>query len=322
MTAETRLLLTPKAAVDAPIPVQSMRLDRGLVHPVGRAEFCVPGHAPVPEVGSDVTISVRQEGETRPLLSGFIAAVSQAVGTIRLTVLEPAARLMRFAPAQSFSEMTVGQIISDLCDQAGITPGRLLPGARIPHIVLRTGRTRLDHAIRLARMSGQVLSSDTDGALLSLALTIPEPSTPPKLDRAALARSDYLTENDGSDLRVVGAGAMGVSGPGASTLPLSDLSLISAGASDAPKTERIAALRALSDVALAQLALSQRHKAPQAGVIYVTPLAEGLSPGDAVMLPDATGLPIRLARLETLAITMSAEVGFLCQYRFSDLEMV
>ncbi|MFQ1701624.1 hypothetical protein ACJ5NV_13625 [Loktanella agnita] len=319
MTAKVTITLAFDGASD-PVPVRSMRLDRGLAHPVGRATLDLPRGVTAPDPGAAVSLGVVQGDTSLTLLGGTIAWRGVGLDATRISILEPAAALMQTMAAKSYANTTAGQMISDLCSIAEVQTGMILPGATIPHMVLRSDRTMLDHAMRLAHMSGLALTSDTSGALGALAINLPIPGAPPALNRAALVSEDAENSHIPPANRMVGAGALGSVGPGASTLPLADTSLISAGSADAPATTRVAAIRTLVDATQAQLAAKQRQAATISGLCLTTPLPEDLSPGDVVLLPGDNGLPIRMARLETLAVSFSAQNGLLGHYHFSDLE--
>lgn len=319
MTAKTGVIVSFGGASD-PVPVHALHLDRGLAHPVGRAVLELPRGVTAPEPGQTVTLALSHSGARIDVMTGHAAHLWAGPHGMTVSVYEHAARLMTPAADESYGATTAGQIISDLCRAAEVETGIIAPGASVPHKVLRSDQTRLDHALRLAVLSGLVLSSDTGGRLTAIALTVPVPGSPPALDRAALERSDRHATARGPDTRVIGAGAMGSKGAGATTLPLRDVGLISSGDAGAGHLRRIAAIRTLADATLAQLALAQRQAADRGGLILRTPLPEDLSPGDVVLLPDASSLPVRLARLEDLRIGFTAQSGLTARYRFSDLE--
>lgn len=305
-----------------PVPVQALRLDRDLAHPVGRAEVVLPFGVSAPDAGAEVTIAFTQGDTKTDVMTGHVAQRSDGLTSTSLTVLEPTARMMVPSPDKSYGTTTAGQVISDLCDSAGTPSETILPGATIPHLVLRSDQTMLDHAKRLAHVSGLVLCTTSSGALTTVSVSVPVPGTPPAIDRAQLQRETYQTDRPAADTRIVGAGAVGTGGPGMSTLPLADPGLMSAGPSDAAITDHRAIIRSLADATIAQLAVHARRQAANGGVTVTTPLLEDLSPGDVVLLPDANGLPIRLSRLEALHVSLTARTGLLARYSFSDVEVV
>lgn len=321
MSASVTISLAFDGASD-PVPVQSVRLDRDLAHPVGCALVVLPLGVAAPAAGNAVTMAFAQ-GETQTdVMTGAVAQRVDGLTGTTLTVLEPTSALMVPMAAKSYGATTAGQIISDLCSGADVPTATVLPGATIPHIVLRSDGTMLDHVRRLAEVSGLLVTTTTAGALNTVATTVPVPGTPPAIDRAALARDDAQAAAVATDTRVVGAGAMGSGGPGLSTLPLADPGLVTAGGGDAPHARHRAVIRTLADATMAQLAMQARRQAAQGGLTVTTPLLEDLSPGDVVLLPDANGLPIHMARLEALHVALTAQTGLLARYVFSDVEVV
>ncbi len=316
MTARTRITL---AAGGNDVPVQSMRLDRGLAHPVGRANIVLPAGVTAPDLGAAVTLTATSNGADQALMSGTVEQVQAAANGTRLTILEPIAALNTFAPDTAFSATTAGQIISGLCSDVGLATGTILPGITIPHMVLTSRMTLLDHCLRLAHLSGLALTSDTDGKILTQSLALPIPTGSFDTTKAAISLSDTTQNGDAPKARITGAGAFGSGGPGMTTLPLADPVSIQSGPSDAPMQTNAAALRILTDTLALQTAADARAKAARSGVTLKTPLPDAVSPGDVVTIPDSSGLPIRPTRIESISVSLSARAGLTARYAFSDI---
>lgn len=296
-----------------------MRLDRGLAHPVGRADIMLPAGVTAPDLGATVSLSAQSNGADQALMSGTVEQAQTTAQGTRLTILEPIAALNTFAPDAAFSATTAGQIISGFCSDFGLSTGTILPGITIPHMVLTSRMTLLDHCLRLAQLSGLALTSDTDGNILTQSLAIPVPTGSFDTTRAAISLADTALNGDAPKARITGAGAMGSGGPGMTTLPLADPSPIQSGPSDAPVQTNCAALRILTDTLALQTATDARALAARSGVTLKTPLPEAVSPGDVVTIPDASGLPIRPTRIEAISVSLSARAGLTARYAFSDI---
>lgn len=320
MTAEARVRLT-LADSGSEIPVRALSLDRVLSHPVGRAELEIPAGVTPPDAGASLGLSAEVEGTEVTLMSGEAAQVVKSASGARVTMLEPIARLNRHAPSSAWTGDTAGGVIGALCRDADVPTATILPGITIPHMVLGHWASLLDHAIRLARMSGMALVSAVDGAVSTLSLALPIPTGPIDTNRAASELGDVSLSGEPEDARVSGAGAMGSNGPGMTTLPLQDASLITSGSDDAGRQFTRAGIRMLTDAATAQLAAAQRLAAPLSGLKLTTPLPENLSPGDVVLAPDANGIPTRIVRVERLGVTLSGRTGILANYAFSDVRV-
>ena len=318
MTAEARVRLT-SAGAGSEIPVQSLSLDRVLSHPVGRAELVLPAGVTPPETGASLSLSAEVSGSEVTLMTGEVARMARSESGTRITMLEPAAKLNRHAPSSAWTGDTAGGVIGSLCRDAEVPTGVLLPGITIPHMVLGHWASLLDHAIRLARMSGMALASAVDGTLSTLNLAIPVPKGPIDTGRAASNLGEVALAGEPASARISGAGAMGSAGPGMTTLPLQDPGLVSAGGDDAGKRFGRAGIRMLTDATAAQLAANQRLAAPYAGIDLTTPLPEDLSPGDVVLAPDANGIPSRIVRVEKVGITLTGRTGITARYGFSDV---
>ncbi len=319
MSAQARITLIPDGAAE-PVPAVTARVERELVHPVGRAEVVLTSATPVPELGARVVVGIEQGEDSFDLLSGQVARIAGDQATTRITVLEPLAALNAPRVTQAYSNSTAGDIISDLCGQAEVETGLILPGNFHPNIVLRANRTALQHAIRLADLSGMALVCGTDGTLgmISLALPVPEGALP--ADRAAARLTAVETMAGSGETRVIGEGLAGSRGPSAANWPVSDTTLIEAGPADAGNVTTAAALKSLAEVTNLNLAKGQRLAARGGGLELVTPLVEDLALGSVLAITEGT-IPVpRLGRLERIAVQMSG-AGVRAIYGFSDLEV-
>ncbi len=316
MTARASIKL---AAGGNDFPVQSMRLDRGLAHPVGRAQIMLPAGATPPELGATATLTAVSNGADQALMTGLVDQIKTGPNGTHLTIFEPISALNIHAPDAAFSATTAGQIISGFCSDHGVSTATILPGITIPHMVLSSRMTLLNHCLRLAHLSGLALTSDTDGNVLTQSLALPIPTGTFDTTRAPTALQSMSSHTDAAKTRATGAGAFGTSGPGMTTLPLGDPSPIQSGPADAPTQTRTAALRILSDTLALQTASDFRSAAAHSGVSLTTPLPDAISPGDVVTIPDASGLPIRATRVESVFVTLSAHAGLTAHYAFSDV---
>lgn len=318
MTARTGITLTVDGTE---LPIRSLRLDRGLAYPVGRAQIVLPAGVEPPAVDALAFLTAQTGGSTYRLMTGSLQQVTNRAAGAHLTLLEPLAALHTTQADTAYSATTAGQIITDLCTAASVPTGTILPGLTIPHMVLGSGMTLLSHCLRLAHLSGLALTSDANGLVSTAALALPVPTGAFDTLRAAKELADVSYPASQAQARVTGAGAFGASGPGMTTLPLADPASIQSGPAEAAIQTRAAALRILSDTLVLQTVTDQRTSALSGGVSLCTPLPVAASPGDVVTIPDANGLPLRLTRIESLSLTLSATAGLSAQYAFSDVKV-
>lgn len=317
MTAKTGITLTVDGTE---LPIRSLRLDRGLAFPVGRAQIVLPAGVEPPGVDALAFLTAQTGGSSFRLMTGSLQQVAHRAAGAHLTLLEPLAALNITQADTAYSATTAGQIITDLCASASVPVGTILPGLTIPHMVLGSGMTLLSHCLRLAHLSGLALTCDANGLVSTAALAVPVPTGSFDTMRAAQDLADVSYPASEAKARVTGAGAFGASGPGMTTLPLADPAPIQSGPAEAAIQTRAAALRILSDTLVLQTATDQRRAALSGGVNLRTPLPVAASPGDVVTIPDANGLPLRLTRIESLSLTLSATAGLSAQYAFSDVK--
>lgn len=320
MAARARITLTPDGAAE-PLPAVSARVDRGLAWPVGRAEFVLPKAVEAPAPGTRAEVSVQQGEDEFVVLTGQVARVTSDRGESHVTILEALYLLNELRVTKAYSNSTTGDVIADLCADAGVDTGAILPGNFLTNIVLRAEATALAHAMRLAGISGMALVSGTDGTLGTANLSIPVPEGAVQADRAATALRQMQATLGESAARVIGEGMTGARGPQAANLPVTDTALIEAGNADAGHVTKSAAIKSLAEVTNLQLARDQRLSARSGGLELVTPMPEDLALGAVVAITEGA-IPVpRMGRVERIALAMVPLGGVQATYGFSDLEV-
>lgn len=253
---QPRLILSP--AGGGALPISALRLDRSLAWPVGVAEAELSALVTSPDPGATVTVEASTTGSPVRLLSGIVRLREPGPRVTRLLIEEPTGAFARLRLDKAHRSATAGQVIQSLCSEAGVTPGTIEPGARLPALALGVERAALDHILRLCTASGLLARTDSAGKFHA-ATPLPAPAG---LITAPAAILDWTVAQapdvEPTEVTISGDGAMGRKGPGAENWVLQDLSSITSGSGGTRLL--LSELKAAADVAKAQQVAQMRQR--------------------------------------------------------------
>ncbi len=161
--------------------VVRLRLRRGLLPIVDRLQVDLPAGVKLEAAPGDPASLTLDGGEGEELVfTGTVGALGQDFSGVHVTCVGGAALLARYRPALALEQVTVGDVVSRLCDQAGISVGAVEAGPTLGLYAACGQSTALDEIPRLARHLGAEVAFDGDG---KLQLYTPD-GTPPVPDLA------------------------------------------------------------------------------------------------------------------------------------------
>lgn len=119
--------------------------------------------------GDALTIALGYEDAgMEQLFAGTVSSITMTVhGHTQVTAGNGGEALARMRINQSFVDMSVGDIISDLAGRAGVQIAAVVDGPDLPLYVADDRAHLLDHIVTLARFAGADVTFDADGALIS-----------------------------------------------------------------------------------------------------------------------------------------------------------
>jgi len=120
--------------------------------------------------GDEASAELGFDGETETVFTGSVVEVAATLVGVRVLALGRMDRLLRLRLARSYEERSVGAIVRDLADAAGVDVGQADEGPTLPRFAL-DGRLNAGRQLRaLADRLGFELYTDRDGRLMFRAL--------------------------------------------------------------------------------------------------------------------------------------------------------
>jgi phage protein D len=113
-----------------------------------------------------IELGYADDGGTTQVMAGRVAAVEPNLTTVRVVGHNAAATLLRTFVEQTYESKTVGAIVRDLADKAGVDVATADDGATFPAYVVDGRRSVYYHMRDLADLCGFDLYVDADGKLV------------------------------------------------------------------------------------------------------------------------------------------------------------
>ncbi|UCD79865.1 MAG: hypothetical protein JSW26_00070 [Desulfobacterales bacterium] len=137
---------------------------------------CAP-HSPLVDVsvGDDFTIGLGYEDdESATVLSGKVSAIDYNPRMVAIEVEAATSALARFYHAGSYVQQTIGDIVSDLAGQAGVSTGTIEAAQSLAAYHVDERRAVWSHIVELSSIGDLSLTTSAEGAL-----EMREPKTSP-----------------------------------------------------------------------------------------------------------------------------------------------
>ncbi len=269
--------------------VQSLRLRRGLLPIVDRLDVRLPAGVQLDaSPGDDVSLDLDGGDGKTTVFTGKLSSLARSLAGPRLTAHHGALLLGRYRPSVTLEQVTIGDVIKQLCGDVSVDTGDIEDGPTLALYVADGRSTALDEVSRLARLAGCDASFDSDGKVGVFARGSNGPGGQVALKygrELSAVVSEHLLPDD-SSRTVVGDGA---GGPDSSLRRWPIVDFFSGGADDpGPSALRRAApeLRTVSDARAAGQAWSGRAADLEKTVRMRAWLLPALMPGTSVQLQE------------------------------------
>lgn len=299
-----------------PLALAALRLRRSLAWPVGQAEVILSPSVEPPEAGAALRISGASDGaQARPLFTGRLLRRQVGLSGSRLLIEEATGPLARLHLDRAVQSSTAAKLIGELCQEAGVQAVTEPPGATLPSYALHRGASAMDQILRLARMSGQLVRTDTEGRL-HVATPLPAPAGTLRREEAVLEYQAAGDPDDPPGARLTGDGAMGAKGPGAENWLLQSLDSVAAGDGDQPL--HLPGLKTSADATRAAAALGSVEKERRAHrrlVLAGTPPADL---GEVILLTGFGPSP-EPARLVGITLVWDGQSGLVSRLELNGI---
>ena len=116
-------------------------------------------------VGDDFTIGLGYEDDAATVLSGTVSAIDYNPRLVAIEVEAATCALARFYHAGSYVEQTIGDIVSDLVSQAGVSTGTIDASQSLAAYHVDERRAVWSHIVDLANLGDLSLTTSAEGAL-------------------------------------------------------------------------------------------------------------------------------------------------------------
>ena len=120
--------------------------------------------------GDDAGAELGFDGSTEKVFTGRVVEVAPTLTGVRVLALGRMDALLRLRVARSWEDRSVGAIVRDLADAAGVDVGRVDDGPTLPRFVVDAQSNAAAHVRALAERLGFELYTDRSGKLMFRAL--------------------------------------------------------------------------------------------------------------------------------------------------------
>lgn len=266
--------------------VEALVVRRGVLPIVDRLDVAMPRGVRVDATpGDDVALSLDAGEGPADVFSGTVASVRRGPRSTTIVAKAVSHLLARSRPSLSLEQVTVGDVIGQLCTDIGVDIAEIDDGPTMARYVTIARSTALDEVVRLAGLVGATASVTASGAVRASA-------APPSEVRLTYGREvldvTASAPADSTSTFVVGGDGAGEPGAPNGLWPTDDFW---AGGAAAPGPEsrwRIAhELRSTDAATVAGDAWATRDLASRARGRLHCWLQPALSPDDALEVADA-----------------------------------
>jgi len=122
------------------------------------------------QAGDDASVELGFDGETETVFTGRVVEVAPTLTGVRVLALGRMDALLRLRVARSWEDRSVGAIVRDLADAAGLDVGRVDDGPTLPRFAVDAQSNAATHVRALAERLGFELYTDRSGKLMFRAL--------------------------------------------------------------------------------------------------------------------------------------------------------
>jgi hypothetical protein len=130
---------------------------------VDSATLVLPSLAPLEAgPGDEVVVSLDSGEQSDTVFTGVVDRVRRTPSTTTVSAVNAGGVLARVRPAVTFEHITAGDVVRQLCGEAGVDAGDIDDGVSLPYYVADPDRTGWEHATRVAAWSGGIARVSRD----------------------------------------------------------------------------------------------------------------------------------------------------------------
>lgn len=164
--------------------------------------------------GDPAVLTLDNGEKSAPVFAGTIEAIHRSFGVTRVRVLDCGGMLARVRPAVTYEQITAGDVVKGLCDEAGVTAADVEDGVDLAYYAADPSRNAYEHIARVCDWSGAIARITADDELETLVLDASSASVALKYGRELLS-----FEHASRAERLESFVAAGESGAGSTSVP-------------------------------------------------------------------------------------------------------
>src|SRR5712691_5397716 len=115
----------------------------------------LPAAAPLSaSVGDPVELTLASGEKEVKVFTGAIEGIRRGFDAICVSALNAGAELARFRPSATYEQITAGNVLRNLCGDAGVQTGNVEDGVSLVFYAADPAQTALEHIARVCAWSG------------------------------------------------------------------------------------------------------------------------------------------------------------------------
>lgn len=285
----------------------ALRLRRTQLAAVDRLEIALPADVKFDaEPGDPCSLELDGGDGAAKVFNGKLTHIRKSLSGLELTAHNGGRQLAIYRPFRTYEQLTIGEVIGNLCSDADVEIGENIEGATLAHFVANGCATAAQEVARLAALTGAAGAFDADGVLHvnveggigdELAL---------RFGRELVNVEASQAQPETTSIVVVGEGA-GDPASAEGRWIITDF-LRGGGSEAGPATRRIAEpeLRTTADTKLAAAAFTQRRRAAASSVKLRTWWHPKIAPGMRLEFADLPGrVPLAECRVRQVVSSVT-----------------
>jgi hypothetical protein len=169
-----------------------------------------PSAAPLASAAGDPAALAIDSGErAADVFTGVVESVRRTPAETVVTALDAGGALARLRPAVTFEQISAGNLVRELCAEAGVETGDIEDGQALAFYVADPGRSALDHIARVCAWSGAMAKVTADNRLEAPVVNATEPDLALRYGRELLAISQAVHPRHVAGFTVAGESGAG-----------------------------------------------------------------------------------------------------------------
>jgi phage protein D len=154
-------------------PLIALRVDRAKNAGADWATVTIGRAQAVPvSAGDPATVELGWDGDTTPVFTGQVEAITQEVAGTTVTAAGSQMKLIRARSDRTFTGQPAGQVVSALAGDAGVDTDTVEDGIELPAYHVDSARRAWEHCLGLARRCGFDCYANADGTLVFAPFTM------------------------------------------------------------------------------------------------------------------------------------------------------